>query len=80
MFQCHQILTHKVSDQACLKCHRDTGPHIANSVLQQRIFNHTNLLSVGIHCAECHREHKAPHPLARQDNKMCVNCHAISRL
>jgi predicted CXXCH cytochrome family protein len=74
-FNCHQILTHKVSDQACLKCHPDTGPHIVNSVLQQRIFNHTNLFSVGMHCTECHREHKAPHPLARQDNEMCVNCH-----
>lgn len=74
-FNCHQILTRKVSDQACMKCHRDIAPHIADPTLQHKVFKTTSLLSDGVRCAECHREHKAPHPLARQDNSMCVKCH-----
>src|SRR5450830_86845 len=72
---CHQTLTHKVSDQACMTCHRDTAPHITDSKLQQLAFNPTKRLSYGVRCAECHLEHKAPHPLARQDNATCVKCH-----
>jgi predicted CXXCH cytochrome family protein len=40
-----------------------------------KVFKHRSIFSDGIHCTECHREHKAPHPLARQDNSMCVKCH-----
>ncbi len=72
---CHQVATNKVSDKACMSCHRDIAPHIADPALQQLAFNKAHLFSEGMHCAECHREHKAPHPLARQDNGMCVKCH-----
>ncbi|MDZ4141495.1 MAG: cytochrome c3 family protein [Methylotenera sp.] len=74
-FNCHEVLTRKVSDQACANCHRDTAPHIADPALQKHVFKKTSLLSDGLRCAECHREHKAPHPLARQDNTTCVKCH-----
>jgi predicted CXXCH cytochrome family protein len=74
-FNCHQVLTRRVTDQACIKCHRDTTPHIADPALQKSVFKSTRLLSDGIRCAECHQEHKAPHPLARQDNATCVRCH-----
>jgi predicted CXXCH cytochrome family protein len=74
-FNCHEKLTQKVTDQACLKCHQDTPPHIAAPSLQKKVFKHDTLFSTGITCAECHREHKAPHPLARQDNQVCVKCH-----
>ncbi len=72
---CHQTLTRKVADQACISCHRDTTPHIVDKALQQRVFKTTRLTLGGVRCAECHREHKAPHPLARQDDGMCVKCH-----
>lgn len=74
-FQCHQTPTRQVSDQSCLHCHRDTAPHIADPALQQRAFKSGMISSGGKRCAECHREHKAPHPLARQDNALCVKCH-----
>jgi predicted CXXCH cytochrome family protein len=74
-FNCHEKLTQKVTDQACLKCHQDVATHLANPVLQMKVFKHRSIFSDGIHCTECHREHKAPHPLARQDNSMCVKCH-----
>lgn len=72
---CHQKLTQRVTDQACMECHRDTKPHIVNPELQQKAFKAKHLLSSGTRCAECHQEHKAPHPLARQDNNNCVSCH-----
>lgn len=75
-FNCHEVLSQKVSDKACVKCHQDTAPHIADPALQKTVFKSTSLFSDGIRCAECHREHKAPHPLAKQDNAMCVKCHA----
>lgn len=72
---CHQQTTQKVADQACLNCHRDVEPHLAPPKLQQKAFSAKHLFSDGVRCAECHREHKAPHPLAKQDNRMCVSCH-----
>jgi predicted CXXCH cytochrome family protein len=74
-FNCHEKLTQKVTDQACLKCHQDAAPHIVDASLQKTVFNKTGFFSDGVHCAECHREHKAPYPLARQDNATCVKCH-----
>lgn len=74
-FNCHETLTQKVADSACVKCHQDTAAHIANPALEKSVFKSTSLFSDGIRCAECHLEHKAPHPLARQDNAMCVKCH-----
>ena len=72
---CHEVLTQQVTDKACIKCHQNVAPHIANPKLQERVFNHNKLFMDGIRCAECHREHKAPYPLARQDNSTCVRCH-----
>ncbi|MSP86301.1 MAG: FHA domain-containing protein [Methylotenera sp.] len=74
-FNCHEVLTRKVSNKACVNCHRDTAPHIANPALQKSVFTSTHLFSDGVRCAECHREHKAPYPLTRQDNGTCVKCH-----
>ena len=75
-FNCHEVLTQRVSDQACINCHQNTAPHIAEPALQKRVFNSHGRLDDGMRCAECHKEHKAPHPLAKQDNNNCVKCHA----
>lgn len=72
---CHQSPTSRVSDKACLKCHSDTAPHIADKNLQLRAFKTTRLSANGMRCAQCHREHKAPYALARQDNSNCIKCH-----
>jgi predicted CXXCH cytochrome family protein len=69
------VLTQQVTDQACIKCHQDIAPHIADPKLQSRVFSRNKLFTDGIRCAECHREHKAPYPLTRQDNSTCVRCH-----
>ncbi len=74
-FNCHQVPLQKVSDQACMTCHRDIGPHIADPKLQKNAFNSAHRFVGTTRCAECHEEHKAPHPLAKQDNGMCVKCH-----
>ncbi len=72
---CHQTLTQQVSDKACMQCHRDTVPHIANEALQHRAFIAKRKFVGSTRCAECHREHKAPFPLTRQDDGMCIKCH-----
>ena len=74
-FNCHQVPLQKVSDKACMTCHQDIGPHIANPVLQKSAFNAKHRYIGTTRCAECHEEHKAPHPLAKQDNGMCIKCH-----
>ncbi|MDP3087227.1 MAG: cytochrome c3 family protein [Methylotenera sp.] len=75
-FNCHQVLTRKVTDQACINCHRETTPHITDPALEKSVFKSTHRLSISNRCAECHREHKAPYPLTRQDNATCVKCHS----
>jgi len=72
---CHQSPTSRVTDKACIKCHTDTAPHVADKSLQVRAFKTARLSSGGMRCAQCHREHKAPYPLVRQDNGMCIKCH-----
>jgi len=74
-FNCHQEPLRRVSNKACLNCHRDTAPHITNPASQQRAFRTAHPFTGPMRCAECHQEHKAPHPLAQQDNGMCVKCH-----
>ena len=74
-FNCHQQPLQKVSDKACLSCHQDTAAHIANPELQKKAFNAAHRFVGTTRCAECHQEHKAPHPIAKQDNGMCVKCH-----
>ncbi|OIR17785.1 class III cytochrome C family protein [mine drainage metagenome] len=72
---CHQTLSRRVTDQACLKCHTDTAPHIADKNLELRAFKTARLSTGGMRCAQCHREHKAPFSLAQQDNANCIKCH-----
>jgi len=78
-FNCHQAPLKKVSDQACVHCHQDTAPHIADPELQKRSLKAAHRFIGSMRCAECHQEHKAPHPLARQDNNMCIKCHGAIR-
>jgi len=74
---CHQVPGQRVTDQACLACHRDTAPHIVDPALQQHAFAAKGryFLHGGVRCIECHSEHKAPYPLVRQYNGVCVRCH-----
>ncbi|MDO9050222.1 MAG: cytochrome c3 family protein [Methylotenera sp.] len=72
---CHQTLTQQVTDQACMQCHRDTTPHITDPVLQHHAFEAKRKFLGSTRCGECHREHKAPQPLTRQDDGMCIKCH-----
>ncbi len=74
-FNCHQTPFKKVSDEACMTCHQDTAPHIADPALEKLAFKAAHRFFGSMRCAECHQEHKAPHPLARQDNAMCIKCH-----
>ncbi len=74
-FNCHKQPLEKVTDQSCISCHRDIAAHISDPILQQKAFSAAHRFIGTTRCAECHEEHKAPHPLAKQDNGMCVKCH-----
>jgi hypothetical protein len=51
-----------VPDDACLKCHRGDAHHAAE------------VGAAG--CADCHKEHRGRHLLARVDDAHCTRCHA----
>ncbi|MBM3351626.1 MAG: hypothetical protein FJY53_07605, partial [Betaproteobacteria bacterium] len=72
---CHQTPLQKVTDKPCVTCHQTTVTHLADADLQKRALKATHRFIGSMRCAECHQEHKSPHPLARQDNQMCAKCH-----
>ncbi|PKO47065.1 MAG: hypothetical protein CVU29_03820 [Betaproteobacteria bacterium HGW-Betaproteobacteria-22] len=72
---CHQTPFEKVTDKACMTCHQDIAPHLADPDLQARALKAAHRFIGSMRCAECHQEHKSPHPLAKQDNAMCIKCH-----
>jgi predicted CXXCH cytochrome family protein len=72
---CHQTPFEKVTDKACMTCHQDIAPHLADPDLQSRALKAAHRFIGSMRCAECHQEHKSPHPLAKQDNAMCIKCH-----
>lgn len=66
--ECHQQPFVRVQDQACLACHKDVQPHIADKTLQAGAFGQTR-------CAQCHREHRENHDLSPGHPGLCVDCH-----
>ncbi len=65
---CHEVAFRRVSDGACLECHRDIGDHVAPGL-------HTAALFAGSRCASCHLEHKGTRAVMRDDDRNCIGCH-----
>lgn len=67
---CHERPFVRVADQACLTCHAiSLHRHLPPQNRQQSVLAATR-------CASCHREHDEPSTLARNDEQVCVSCHA----
>ncbi|MGJ8663404.1 MAG: cytochrome c3 family protein, partial [Marinicella sp.] len=67
---CHQQPFVKVADQQCLNCHKNMGDHIESSVaLNEKVFH-------GFMCQSCHKEHNEPARITRNDDALCIDCHA----
>lgn len=71
---CHERPFARVANPACLACHATS--------LHQHVppQNRQLLLLASTRCASCHREHDEPSTLARNDEKLCINCHANLKL
>ncbi|HUL96976.1 MAG TPA: cytochrome c3 family protein [Usitatibacter sp.] len=65
---CHQVAFLHVKDRACLECHAKVGHHVAQAMQPAALF-------AGERCASCHKEHKGPKALHRDDDGFCVACH-----
>jgi predicted CXXCH cytochrome family protein len=66
---CHQVAFTQVKDGACLECHARIGQHVPQSMQPAALFD-------GARCATCHKEHKGPRALHRDDDGLCVACHS----
>lgn len=67
---CHQQPFEKVADTQCMNCHKDMGQHIAETnPLNDQIFH-------GFMCQNCHKEHNEPARITRNDDALCIDCHA----
>jgi hypothetical protein len=65
---CHEVAFRRVSDGACLECHRDIGDHVAPGLREAALFE-------GSRCAACHLEHKGLRTVMRDDDRFCIDCH-----
>lgn len=66
---CHQHPFQAVSDEVCTACHKQVGRHLSKKDLQATSFK-------GMHCTDCHLDHKGNERLVLHDSSKCVNCHA----
>lgn len=76
--QCHATPFVQTKNEQCEHCHKSIGWHFAlNSkkavALHESVFMQSDDAA---RCASCHRDHKGPLGLIRQDSPLCTQCHA----
>lgn len=67
--RCHSAPFRPVANAECEHCHVNQPAHVGKDLLVQGLF-------AGARCADCHHEHNAGVSIARQDEALCVSCHA----
>jgi pSer/pThr/pTyr-binding forkhead associated (FHA) protein len=65
---CHQSPFVRVTDQACLSCHKKARAHVDTEFFKLPKLTRTR-------CAECHVEHNGKHALIDREDKLCSDCH-----
>ncbi len=65
---CHLELFERTPDRGCLDCHAGVTDHVDQQSVSVPKLDETR-------CASCHREHKKPATLVRNDSRLCVDCH-----
>lgn len=83
--KCHQTPFKQVQNDACEACHKSVGWHFARDTeakrqLHRDVFGAGKAMGEGNdadegRCAACHRDHKGPAALKRQDSPLCTDCH-----
>ena len=65
---CHTQPFERVGDAACTSCHKNTGVHVPDKVLDLETFR-------GQRCATCHKEHQGLPAMRTVDAISCESCH-----
>ena len=76
--KCHATPFVQTKTEQCESCHQSIGWHFAlntkaANALHESVFMQSDDAS---RCASCHRDHKGPLGLVRQDSPLCTQCHA----
>lgn len=76
--KCHATPFVQTKNEQCESCHRNIGWHFVRDsqekkALHEAVFMQSDNAS---RCASCHRDHKGPLGLVRQDSPLCTQCHA----
>jgi predicted CXXCH cytochrome family protein len=76
--QCHTVPFDHTKNAACETCHSVIGWHFARDSKESKAMHAALFEKPGnpTMCASCHRDHKGPMGLVRQDSPLCTDCHA----
>ena len=76
--QCHTQPFVHTTNAACESCHQVIGWHFARDSKEAKAMHAAVFEKPGdaTQCASCHRDHKGPMGLVRQDSPLCTQCHA----
>lgn len=66
---CHTTPFVPTRNEACLGCHARTPHHVEQQHLDAGLFE-------DFRCGSCHHEHTEQASIVRQDEQLCVRCHA----
>lgn len=70
---CHRAAFERVTDTACLACHRDLRRHADPALLADEGRADTAT------CRACHAEHRGQRQAVRDDDAFCIGCHGDIR-
>lgn len=76
--QCHATPFVQTQNAQCESCHKSIGWHFALNTPAAKAMHESVFIQStdAARCASCHRDHKGPLGLIRQDSPLCTQCHA----
>ncbi len=79
--QCHATPFVQTTNASCENCHSKIGWHFARDSKEKKALHKAIFEKPGdeTRCAACHRDHKGPMGLIRQDSPLCTDCHGVLR-
>jgi predicted CXXCH cytochrome family protein len=70
---CHKKAFEQVPDTACLTCHKGIPHHVEPAAFAGAGGDIGAL--TGVACQSCHKEHRGPAHIVRNDQAFCADCH-----
>ncbi len=76
--KCHATPFVQAKNEQCESCHPSIGWHFARDSTEKKALHEAVFMQSdnAARCASCHRDHKGPLGLVRQDSPLCTQCHA----